>query len=115
MGGVSAPTASFLVCLVTHPSAGAERFARLLIERRVAACVNRVPVASTYRWQGVVEAASEELLIVKTAQEELGALERLLASEHPYEVPELIALTPAAVSQAYAGWWSAALGHRVDP
>ena len=110
MAAMSAVRPSFLVCLVTHPAQGAERFARALVERGIAACVNRASVASTYRWQGRVEESGEELLIVKTTREQLGALERMLASDHPYDVPELIALTPAAVGGPYADWWSGAVG-----
>lgn len=103
------------MCLVTHPQEGAERFARLLVEARVAACVNRLPVASTYRWEGAVQEDAEVLLVVKTARERLGELERLLAGEHPYEVPELVCLAPARVERGYGAWWLAALGTEPDP
>lgn len=106
---------SFLVCLVTCPVEDAERFARRLVEARVAACVNRLPATSTYRWQGAVEQGAEVLLLIKTARERLDELERLLADEHPYEVPELVCLAPARVGRAYGAWWLAALGPDPGP
>lgn len=44
----------------------ADRIAALLVERRLAACVQRLPIRSTYRWQGCVEHDDEILLLVKT-------------------------------------------------
>ncbi len=107
---MSVEAGSSLLCLITHPEPGADAFARLLVERGVAACVNRVPVASVFRWQGAIEEGGEVLLVVKTARERLEALERLLASAHPYDVPELVALAPAALGERYARWWRASLG-----
>jgi periplasmic divalent cation tolerance protein len=92
------------VVLITHPQAGAEAFARGLVERGLAACVNLVPVTSVYRWQGKVETDPEVLLIAKTCRERVPELERVLADEHPYEVPECVALEPAAVQKTYLAW-----------
>jgi periplasmic divalent cation tolerance protein len=95
------------VVLVTHPVQGAAEFARALVRARVAACVNRLPVDSVYRWQGAVQEDGEELLIVKTSGARLAELERLLAELHPYEVPECIALAPERVAAPYLAWWLA--------
>lgn len=79
--------------------------ARALVERRLAACVNLVPaIESVYRWQGAVEEASETLLVVKTTRGRYGELERELATLHPYQVPECVALEPAAVRASYLAW-----------
>ena len=94
-----------LVCLVTHPVDGAEAFARRLVEARLAACVNRLPVTSTYRWQGAVEADDEVLLLLKTTRARWGELQRFLTDEHPYDVPESIALEPGVVGGEYLQWW----------
>ena len=99
-----------MVCLVTHPEEGAARFARLLVERRVAACVNQLRATSTYRWQGAVHEDAEVLLVVKTCREELEHLDRILDEHHPYDVPELIALRPEQVGPAYLDWWLGELG-----
>src|SRR5260221_3367894 len=94
------------VVLVIAPDlASARALARGLVERRLAACVNLVPgLESIYRWKGAVETSSEVLLLVKTAAGRLAALEGFLAAEHPYDVPECIALQPAHVERAYLDW-----------
>lgn len=81
------------------------RLARTLVERHLAACVNLVPnLTSVYRWQGTVEEAPEMLLLIKTTEERLSALEAALGEFHTYEVPEFLAFTPESGSQAYLAW-----------
>jgi periplasmic divalent cation tolerance protein len=92
------------VVLVTHPRAGAREFARRLVERRLAACVNLADVRSVYRWEGAVEDEEEALLVVKTTAGRLAELEATLADEHPYDVPECVALAPAHVEPRYLAW-----------
>jgi periplasmic divalent cation tolerance protein len=83
----------------------AERIARALVERRLAACVNVVPgVVSVYRWKGAVERDEERLLVIKTRAERLEALRQALVELHPYEVPELVALPVEAGHAPYLAW-----------
>ena len=92
------------VVLVTHPVKGAGAFAGRLVEERLAACVNLVPIDSVYRWQGRVERARELLLVLKTSAARLPQIERFLEREHPYDVPECVALDPARVEARYGAW-----------
>lgn len=83
----------------------ADRVARALVERRVAACVQVVgPVTSTYRWQGVVETSQEWLCVIKTTRAGYPALEQALLALHPYEVPEILATEITAGHQGYLDW-----------
>jgi len=93
--------------LVTHPPAGAEVLARRLVEARLAACVNVLPATSVYRWEGAVQEDGERLLVVKSRAGSLAALAAFLAEHHPYELPEQVALAPAAVEPRYLAWWLA--------
>ena len=95
-----------LVALSTVGSAqDAERIARELVERRLAACVNILPgVVSFYRWQGAVQRDAERMLVIKTRAEKLPALREALVSLHPYELPELVALPVADGHPPYLGW-----------
>ena len=83
----------------------AERIARVLVERRLAACVNVVPkVVSVYRWKGEICRDEELLLVVKTRRERLDALREAVVGLHPYEVPELVALPIEAGHEPYLAW-----------
>src|ERR1700756_1618828 len=81
------------------------RLARLLIERRLAACVNVIPnLTSIYRWQGAIEEASEILLLIKTTDEMVRPLETALRELHSYDVPEFLVFDVDSGSQSYLDW-----------
>jgi periplasmic divalent cation tolerance protein len=95
------------IVLVTCRSAQeAGKIARAVVNDHLAACANIVnaPILSIYRWKGSVESAREVLLIIKTTQGRLAALERAIRRLHSYEVPEIIALEVAAGSKKYLAW-----------
>lgn len=83
----------------------ADRIARALVERRLAACVQvSGPIASTYRWAGEVETAEEWLVTAKTQDERFDAIDAALGELHPYDTPELVATPVPRASAAYAAW-----------
>jgi len=83
----------------------AERLARALVERSLAACANLLPGArSIYRWQGAIEESDEVLLVLKTTAGRLRELEQALGELHPYEVPEFVVLEPSHVGAKYLAW-----------
>ena len=96
---------SVCLVLVTSPRGrAAERLARGLIQENLAACVNRLPVDSTYRWQGKIETAKESLLLIKTTFGRFPHLQRYVRSHHPYTVPEIIALPVTRGWARYLEW-----------
>jgi periplasmic divalent cation tolerance protein len=83
----------------------ARQIGTMLVESQHVACVNLCPsIESIYRWQGKVESATEVLAIFKTAAKSYAALESRLKELHPYEVPEIVAVKPESVSEAYRKW-----------
>ena len=96
----------FIVVYVTAGSLDeADRLARVLVEERLAACVNRIgPIQSVYRWQGKLEQSEEQLLIIKTQKELFPALEKRVRELHSYSVPEIVAVPIVGGSQDYLGW-----------
>ena len=94
-----------IVLTTTASEEEANKIARHLVERRLAACVNIVPhVTSVYRWQDKVEEAQEWLLIVKTTAAAFGEVRHAIAELHSYELPECICLTIEDGSPAYLQW-----------
>lgn len=82
----------------------AESMARCLVEERLAACVNRVAVRSTYRWDGKVADDAEHLLVVKSTEDLRERLEARVAELSSYDVPEFVVLAAAATSGSYLQW-----------
>ncbi|HEX2750676.1 MAG TPA: divalent-cation tolerance protein CutA [Verrucomicrobiales bacterium] len=95
-----------LVVLSTFPDkSAAVTAAEVLVNERLAACVNVLPgVESIYQWQGKVETGQEVLAVIKTTPQRYPALEQRLRELHPYEVPEIVALPASAVAETYLAW-----------
>jgi periplasmic divalent cation tolerance protein len=82
----------------------AEKIARLLLERKLAACVQVNEIRSYYRWQGEIQGESEQRLWIKCRVADYGAIEQLIKAHHSYELPEIILLPIAAGSPDYLNW-----------
>jgi periplasmic divalent cation tolerance protein len=83
----------------------ASRIARLVVEERLAACVNIVPgVQSFYWWEGRVNIEEELVLLIKTTAGMVEALETRLGEIHPYDLPEFVVLEPEGLSARYGQW-----------
>ena len=83
----------------------AEALAKGLVKARLAACVNIAPaIVSHYAWKGRLVRGAEALLVAKTSARKLKALERWVAANHPYTVPEVLALAVDAGAKGYLGW-----------
>jgi len=103
----TAPAAArTLVVITTLPDrASAERLARTLVERRLAACVNLLaPCRSVYRWEGAVQQEDEHPLLIKTTAARYAALEEAIRADHPHDVPEIIALPVERGLAGYLEW-----------
>jgi periplasmic divalent cation tolerance protein len=88
----------------------AARIARLLVERRLAACVNILPrMRSVYRWKGEIETAEECLLVIKSSRAPFEPLRAALEGAHSYELPEALALQVVDGSPAYLEWLETSL------
>jgi periplasmic divalent cation tolerance protein len=92
--------------LTTLPAdADANAFGRVLVEERLAACVSVVgPLHSIYRWNGAIEEAREQQLVIKTDATAVEALKRRIGTLHPYEVPELLVVPVSDGGEAYVAW-----------
>jgi periplasmic divalent cation tolerance protein len=95
-----------VMVITTMPDeTSATALARALVDEHLAACVNIVPgVRSIYRWQGAIADEAEQLCVIKTARARLEAMSARVRDLHPYEVPELLVLSPGEGARAYCDW-----------
>ena len=95
----------YVVLMTTvSQSADAQRLSRQLVEQRLAACVQALPITSCYTWDGDVCTEPETLLLIKTRAALQQAVAEALTLAHPYEVPELIAAPVSFGLPAYLNW-----------
>jgi periplasmic divalent cation tolerance protein len=97
---------SHIVVFITiDTTANAQKLADKLLSARKAACVNIIPkVSSQYWWQGKIEKADEVMLVVKTRAALLDELIALVKQNHPYAVPEIIAIPIVGGNPDYLAW-----------
>jgi len=95
-----------LLVLTTLPDReSAEKLALLLVERRLAACVNVLAACtSVYRWNGETQHDEEFPLLIKTSADRYADLEAAVRANHPYELPEIIAVPISQGLPAYLHW-----------
>lgn len=89
---------------ITAPRDAADDLARLLVEERLAACVNVVGCESTYRWDGEIHEDEEAILLAKTSDEGYDALVERVVEAHPHDVPCVERFEEDAVLAAFSDW-----------
>ena len=83
----------------------AEQIATFLVEQHLAACVNILPgIHSIYRWKGEVTRDGELLLVIKSRADRFEALKQAILEHHPYELPEVIAVSVSEGHLPYLAW-----------
>lgn len=102
------PQDQYLLVFCTFPNADeARQIGTQLIELQVAACVNLVPkVESIFRWEGKIKTEPEVLALIKTTVNNYKELETRIQKLHPYQTPEIVAVSIDQGSNAYLGWIS---------
>ena len=99
------PTGNFVEI---HTTCGSEQEAKTIaasiVEKRLAACVQVLPVSSVYRWAGKIETSDEWLCIIKTTYERYPAVRDAVLHEHSYECPQMTVLTIKDGTNDYLTW-----------
>jgi periplasmic divalent cation tolerance protein len=107
------PQSAIVVLTTTETPQQAEQLAQALVESALAACVQILPpMTSIYRWEGRVERATENLLLIKTLREKYSDVETAIKTHHPYQTPEIMALPVEAGSAEYLSWLASSVGGR---
>lgn len=99
---MSQPVVLFSTC---GDETKAQSVATMLVEQRLAACVNIVAgIKSTYRWEGAIKTDNEVLLIIKSQRDQVQSIKQVVQELSGYELPELIAMEIIDGSQHYLDW-----------
>lgn len=103
-------TGHIQVLTTTEHKADAEKIAKILLEKRLAACVQIIgPLTSYFHWQDKLDTAREYLCQIKSRDDLFAELEDAIKSVHPYEVPEIIATPITKGGKDYLNWMAAEL------
>lgn len=91
------------MCAVGARDEGAA-IATALVEARLAACVQLMPIESIFRWEGAITRSAEVMLHAKTTRACLAAAEALIRARHSYALPEVIAVPITGGTAEYLDW-----------
>ena len=99
-----------MIVLTNAPDrATAQKIAQAMVEQKLAACGNILAeCTSVYRWRGSVETATEVPLVIKTRAAIYAQVEAAIKRLHPYELPEIVAVSMARGSSEFLDWINAA-------
>jgi periplasmic divalent cation tolerance protein len=96
---------SVVVFITTPNKKEAEKISKVLLKKRITACVNIIDnIESHFWWEGKIQKENECLLIAKTLNRGMKKLIKLVTSIHPYKVPEIIALPIKSGYKTYLEW-----------
>ena len=95
---------------ITAPREVAANLADVLIDERLAACVNIVECESVYRWEGDIHHEDEAILLAKTSEQAFPALEGRVEAEHPHDVPCIERFDEDVLLPSFARWRDGAVG-----
>lgn len=96
---------TFCLITTTYPDEqSAKAIIPLLLEQKLAACVQMMPVQSFYRWEGKLCESNEQLLLIKTRSSLFKMIEALILKHHPYTTPQLIQIPIEQGFEAYLNW-----------
>jgi periplasmic divalent cation tolerance protein len=90
-------------------AASARRVGEAAVAKKLAACVNRFSIDSTYHWKGTIERTREVVALFKTSPRKLGALFEFLSRQHPYDVPDIFELPVGRAHRPYLEYLAATL------
>lgn len=98
-------TSDYCIAMTTlEDEEGASRFARAVVEAKLAACVQLLHIRSTFSWEDAVEDASEVLVLMKTRTSVYDRLQQFVCDNHPYDVPEILQIPVTTGYAPYLSW-----------
>ncbi len=104
-----------IVSTTVGTEAEARDLARSLIESRLSACVQMLPIQSVYRWKGSIDASQEHLLLCKISIADFAIVADAIRERHSYDVPEIVMMPIAAGAPLYLDWLAAETSRQEEP
>jgi periplasmic divalent cation tolerance protein len=94
-----------MAVFVTIPKKNVKRLVGVILNARLAACVNVIKnVDSYFWWENKITNEKEALLMIKTKEVLYKRLKKLIKDNHPYSVPEIIGFKINKINKAYLNW-----------
>ncbi len=79
-----------LLITTEYNKKSATKLAKLLLKKKLAACVSLKDIYSIYEWEGKIEEVNEIEITIKTKPKLKNALILFLRKMSPYDIPQII-------------------------
>ncbi len=84
----------------------ARKLSKMIVEKKIAACVNMWPIESCYIWEGAMKCEAEYALLIKTNESKVQDIEDIILQNHSYSTPIVAAVDVRRLNRAYKEWMS---------
>lgn len=82
----------------------AKELGSLIINKKIAACVDFWPVSSCYNWEGSFKSVSQVMLLVTTFEAKLEEVNEIISENHTYSVPLIAGVDVRRINHPYKEW-----------
>lgn len=83
----------------------AKKVGKILVEEKLCCCINILKsYSSLYKWEGKLVEETEFVLLAKTSDKSVDAVERKLKELHPYELPAILRIRVDGVNNEFNNW-----------
>lgn len=96
----------YLLVITTFPSyQSAQKICKIILQKSLAGCCQIFgPIKSSFIWKKKIEHAKEYLCFIKTTKTHYQQLETIIKDNHPYQIPEIVALEITTGLKEYLDW-----------
>lgn len=82
----------------------ARKLGGMLVEKKLAGCVNIWPIESIYAWKGEIKEDDEAVLLIKTIESKVAEIENLILKNHSYSTPIIATIDLHRINREYKEW-----------
>lgn len=93
-----------IITTTTDSKENADLITRLLLEKKLVACVQSTTIQSTYHWEGKIMQSEEIHLQMKTRRSLFETIQTEIEQLHTYDLPEIIMVSMAGANLDYLQW-----------
>jgi periplasmic divalent cation tolerance protein len=94
---------SIVLTTASNPTEAA-KIAQILLNSKLAACIQINQIKSYYTWQGGINIDDEQQLLIKCQTQDFVRIQDCIKENHSYETPEIIQIPITNGSPEYFHW-----------
>lgn len=82
----------------------AKKLGGMIIDKKIAACVDFWPISSCYNWEGASQCVSQAMLLITTFESKLESVNEIISENHTYSIPLIAGVDVRRINHPYKEW-----------